>query len=63
MLHPGLNSLRHEQGLLFGGFQIVEHFPHSAAVPVKTQGETNPSFGYRAVDWHWPPSEKVVHVE
>jgi hypothetical protein len=52
MLHPGLNSLRHEQRLLFGGLQVSEHFPHPAAVPVETQGEADPSFGFRAIDWH-----------
>ena len=42
LLHAGLDSLRCEQGLLFGGLQVVEHFPHAAAIPVETQGVAEP---------------------
>ena len=50
MLHAGLNSLCHEQRFFIGGIPLVEHFPHSAAVPVEAHGEAGPSLGFREVD-------------
>ena len=61
MLHAGLNPLRHEESLLFGGLQIVEHFPHAAPVPVKTQHVANPAVGLRSINWHRSRAE--FHLE
>jgi hypothetical protein len=61
VLHAGLNPLRHEESLLFGGLQIVEHFPHAAPVPVKTQRVANAALGLRSINWH--RSRPEFHLE
>ena len=52
VLQPGLDSLRHEQGLLFGSFERGEELAQALAVPVVGDGEADPAAGVAAIDGH-----------
>ena len=52
LLHAGLDSLRHEQGFLFGGRQVGENLPHPLAIAVVAQDVAGPAIGGGAVNWH-----------
>ena len=41
VLHPGLDSLRHEQAFLFGRLQSGEELPQALAIPVMGDGEAD----------------------
>jgi hypothetical protein len=52
VLQPGLDSLRHEQGLLFGRFERGEELSQAFAVPVVGKCEADPAAGVAAIDGH-----------
>jgi len=52
VLHAGLDSLRHELGLLFGSIERGENLPQPFAVAVVGNGEADPLAGGDPIHRH-----------